>query len=299
MNPIFALMIFSVLLILAICFVVGLVRLCSGDATESTCEDDRPRLRVVSGRAAGPPRPASVRRDEEDPIPLAYAFAGDGTAHEHDYSIFVGVPIEDVLSDDAVVLHREAIERWDDRQYEGAKRRLERAAYLAQAELNPVLEARIREDLSNFYFQRGEYQDALRCMTDVLRLAPDVPVLKKRFEEVVKLHARCERFRNASQEVVRLDAEAQRVRNDDEDEAMELAQKAVDHADDLLGPDHWLVAHALITLGCCYFDKGRTLEARDIWNQADTILLEWHDRAPELIAFTEANLRLCRQTLGF
>lgn len=192
----------------------------------------------------------------------------------------------------------DGLERWDAMDFDGGGYMLEFSLSQARQRGNKLAEARALDALAQFNFRRGDYQPALSYLTALMRLAPDMG-WEHRVGELARDHMEYTRYRDAAAEVLRLDAEAQRLRYEDEERALGLAHGAVDHARQHLLADHWLVAHALITLGCMYFDRGMSQQARDIWDDAEVLLSEWQERAPELITAVEENLQMCRQSMGF
>lgn len=231
----------------------------------------------------------------DEPMPVAQSAADDDLIWADLGYVHIATA---TVYGDADQLLEEGTARWDDMDYDGALNSLEFALQAARNRNDEQAEARALEQLAQFQFRAGEYACAVGYMTSLLRAAPTIGMAGSRISDLMFEHERISCFRDAAAEVLRLDGEAQRVRYEDEEAALQCALDAVAHAREHLCRDHWLVAHALCTLGCIHYDRGMKAEAFDAWDDADTILTEWPHKAQHLAKTVEDNLRLYRRSLG-
>lgn len=195
-------------------------------------------------------------------------------------------------------LFTDAVERLERLDIRGARAVLAVAVKRAHDRHDDVNEARALELLSKVEFDAGDYGDAVAHQTKLMRLVPRIG-WHGRLTEFAQDHERYSRFCDGAQAVLRLDAEAGRWRYEDWQRALALTHEALEHAQEHLRPDHWLVARVLNTRGCIFYERGDSVEARNIWQRAEEILGEWPDRAPETLQAVRSNLRRCRRRLGF
>lgn len=88
-------------------------------------------------------------------------------------------------------------------------------------------------------------------------------------------------------------------RGHDYDTAETHAQSALDEVHGGMKRDHWYAADVLNMLGCLKYDRGFYLEARELWEQADEVALEWFEQCRHIAPTIESNLKLVRGMLGF
>lgn len=85
----------------------------------------------------------------------------------------------------------------------------------------------------------------------------------------------------------------------DYDTAETHAYSALDEVHGGMKRDHWYAADVLNMLGCLKYDRGFYLEARELWEQADEVALEWFEQCRHIAPTIESNLKLVRGMLGF
>lgn len=59
-----------------------------------------------------------------------------------------------------------------------------------------------------------------------------------------------------------------------------------------MGRDHWFAPRILTWLGYLRYEQGFTVEARDYWQQAEQIALEWHEQCSDMLPVIKRNLQI-------
>ena len=96
----------------------------------------------------------------------------------------------------------------------------------------------------------------------------------------------------------RMDSSIRYRNQGNEEQALEQAEAALAELS-VLKRDHWYAAEILNLIGCLQYDRGFYLEAREIWEQAQSICLEWPERVDNVLKTVESNLKLVSGMLGF
>ena len=81
--------------------------------------------------------------------------------------------------------------------------------------------------------------------------------------------------------------------------AIALAEDALREVDAKLGRDHYKAVAVLTRLGSLNFQEGFYGEAREYWEQALSVALEWPDRCRDDAEFARGELAKCSDHLGF
>lgn len=83
------------------------------------------------------------------------------------------------------------------------------------------------------------------------------------------------------------------------DDAVELAQQALDEVNQNLGRQHYFCAMALCMLGQAYYLQGNLEQAKNCWEPALQIASEWPDRCRTEIAYMSLELGKVQDELDF
>lgn len=82
-------------------------------------------------------------------------------------------------------------------------------------------------------------------------------------------------------------------------EAEAFALAALHEINDTMKRDHWYAPFVLNWLGYLRYEQGFAVEARDHWEKAEQIAIEWFEQCHELLPEIRNNLKFFHDQLGF
>ncbi len=78
-------------------------------------------------------------------------------------------------------------------------------------------------------------------------------------------------------------------------EAEAFARAALEEVEQNMKRDHWYAPFVLNWLAYLRYEQGFSIEARDLWEQAEQVALEWFEQCQQLLPDIRQNLRMFRE----